>query len=246
MLKGKVALVTGASRGIGKAVAIKLAQAGATVIINYMGNAMRAEEVVEEINSFGGNSLKIQADVSNSEQVEKMIKNILERFPRIDILVNNAGITKDQLILRMKEEDFDNVISVNLKGVFLVSKAVSRQMFKQKSGKIVNITSIVGIIGNQGQANYVASKAGVIGLTKTMAKEFAARNINVNAIAPGFIETDMTQDLSDDLRDLMLKEIPLGYFGKPEDVANLVEFLVSEKAKYITGQVINIDGGMVM
>jgi len=246
MLRGKVALVTGASRGIGKAVAIKLAQAGATVIVNYMGNAMRADEVVEEINSFGGNSLKIQADVSNSEQVEKMIKNILDRFPRIDILVNNAGITKDQLILRMKEEDFDNVISVNLKGVFLVSKAVSRQMFKQKSGKIVNITSIVGIIGNQGQANYVASKAGVIGLTKTMAKEFAARNINVNAIAPGFIETDMTQDLSDDLRDLMLKEIPLGYFGKPEDVANLVEFLVSEKAKYITGQVINIDGGMVM
>jgi 3-oxoacyl-[acyl-carrier protein] reductase len=246
MLQGKVALVTGASRGIGRAIALELARQGAKVAVNYAGSEAKANEVVEEIKNMGGEAFAIQADVSNAEAVDQMVKAVLERFERIDILVNNAGITRDNLLMRMKEEEWDDVININLKGVFNCTKAVTRPMMKQRYGRIVNIASIVGISGNPGQANYVAAKAGVIGLTKTAARELASRNITVNAVAPGFITTDMTDRLSEELKAEMLKQIPLARFGEPEDVAKVVSFLVSDAASYMTGQTLHVDGGMVM
>ena len=246
MLQGKVALVTGASRGIGRAIALELARQGAKVAVNYAGNEAKANEVVEEIKNMGGEAFAIQADVSNAEAVDQMVKAVLERFERIDILVNNAGITRDNLLMRMKEEEWDDVINTNLKGVFNCTKAVTRPMMKQRYGRIVNIASIVGVSGNPGQANYVAAKAGVIGLTKTAARELASRNITVNAVAPGFITTDMTDRLSEELKAEMLKQIPLARFGEPEDVAKVVSFLVSDAASYMTGQTLHVDGGMVM
>jgi 3-oxoacyl-[acyl-carrier protein] reductase len=246
MLQGKVALVTGASRGIGRAIALELARQGAKVAVNYAGSEAKANEVVEEIKKMGQEAVAIQADVSSAEAVERMVKTVLEQFGRIDILVNNAGITRDNLLMRMKEEEWDQVINTNLKGVFHCIKAVTRPMMKQRYGRIVNIASIVGISGNPGQANYVAAKAGVIGLTKTAARELASRNITVNAIAPGFITTDMTESLSDELKAEMLKQIPLARFGEPEDVAKVAAFLVSDAASYMTGQTLHVDGGMVM
>lgn len=245
-LAGKVALVTGASRGIGKSIALELAKNGADVIVNYAGSVDRANEVVEEIKQLGRNAISIQCDVSNSDSVSEMMKTSLDTFGNIDILVNNAGITKDNLLMRMKENEWDDVINTNLKGVFLCTKAVTRPMMKQRKGRIINITSIVGVTGNPGQANYVAAKAGVIGFTKTTAKELAQRNITVNAIAPGFITTDMTDQLTDDVKNSMLTQIPLGQFGKPEDIANAVIFLASDESSYITGQTLHIDGGMYM
>jgi 3-oxoacyl-[acyl-carrier protein] reductase len=246
MLQGKVALVTGASRGIGRAIALELARQGAKVAVNYAGSEAKANEVVEEIKKMGQEAVAIQADVSSAEAVERMVKTVLEQFSRIDILVNNAGITRDNLLMRMKEEEWDQVINTNLKGVFHCIKAVTRPMMKQRYGRIVNIASIVGISGNPGQANYVAAKAGVIGLTKTAARELASRNITVNAVAPGFITTDMTDSLSDELKAEMLKQIPLARFGEPEDIAKVVAFLVSDAASYMTGQTLRVDGGMVM
>lgn len=246
MLTNKVALVTGGSRGIGRAIAIALAGKGAKVAVNYAGREDAANETVSMIQKNGGEAIAIQANVANYEEVERMVKRVIETFGSLDILVNNAGITRDNLILRMKEADWDDVINTNLKGVFNCTKAVMRQMMKQRSGRIINISSVVGVAGNAGQANYVAAKAGVIGLTKTTAKELASRNITVNAIAPGFIETEMTDQLSDDLKQEMLKQIPLGSFGQPEDVANVVAFLASDASRYITGQTIHVDGGMVM
>lgn len=246
MLQGKVALVTGASRGIGRAIALELARHGAKIAVNYAGSEAKAKEVVEEIEQMGGEAFMVQANVASSEAVEQMVKEVTERFGRIDILVNNAGITRDNLLMRMKEEEWDDVINTNLKGVFHCTKAVTRPMMKQRFGRIVNIASIVGVSGNPGQANYVAAKAGVIGFTKTAAKELASRNITVNAIAPGFITTDMTDRLSEDVRTEMLKQIPLARFGEPEDIAKVVSFLVSDAANYITGQTIHVDGGMVM
>lgn len=246
LLDGKVAIVTGGSRGIGRAVALKLANAGAKIVINYAGNINAAQETKDMIEAKDGNALIIQADVSNSAAVDAMIKQTLDTFGHIDILVNNAGITRDNLLMRMKEEDWDAVINTNLKGIFTCTKAVSRIMMKQKSGKIINMTSVVGIIGNAGQANYAAAKAGVIGFTKSMAKELASRNITVNAIAPGFINTDMTAVLPEQVKTDLAAKVPLGRLGMPEDVADCVLFLSSEAAKYITGQTINVDGGMVM
>ncbi len=245
-LDSKVALVTGASRGIGRAVAISLARIGATVVINYAGNQKAAEEVEKEIHSLGGKAILIQADVSKAEAVDGMIKSIVEQCGRIDILVNNAGITRDTLLMRMKESDWDDVINTNLKGIFLCTKAVSKIMMKQRAGKIVNMTSVVGLMGNAGQANYAAAKAGVIGFTKSMAKELAGRGINVNAVAPGFIATDMTATLSDQVKEDLSKAIPLSRLGEADDVAKAVMFLVSDYASYITGQTLNVDGGMVM
>lgn len=245
-LDSKVALVTGASRGIGRAVAISLARIGATVVINYAGNQKAAEEVEKEIHSLGGKAILIQADVSKAEAVDGMIKSIVEQCGRIDILVNNAGITRDTLLMRMKESDWDDVINTNLKGNFLCTKAVSKIMMKQRAGKIVNMTSVVGLMGNAGQANYAAAKAGVIGFTKSMAKELAGRGINVNAVAPGFIATDMTATLSDQVKEDLSKAIPLSRLGEADDVAKAVMFLVSDYASYITGQTLNVDGGMVM
>lgn len=246
MLTGKVALVTGASRGIGRAIAIHMAKNGADVVVNYAGNEAKANEVVDEIKALGREAFAIKADVSKQEEVNEMIKEVVTRFNRLDILVNNAGITKDNLLMRMKESEWDDVININLKGVFNCTKAVTRQMMKQRSGRIINIASIVGVAGNAGQANYVAAKAGVIGLTKTTAKELASRNITVNAVAPGFITTDMTDKLDENVREEMLKQIPLSRFGEPEDIANVVTFLASDQCSYMTGQTINIDGGMVM
>jgi len=246
MLNGKVALVTGASRGIGRAIAIHMAKNGADVVVNYAGNEAKANEVVDEIKALGREAFAVKADVSKQEEVNEMVKEVLTRFNRLDILVNNAGITKDNLIMRMKESEWDDVIDINLKGVFNCTKAVTRQMMKQRSGRIINVASVVGVAGNAGQANYVAAKAGVIGLTKTTAKELASRNITVNAIAPGFITTDMTDKLDENVREEMLKQIPLGRLGEPEDIANVVTFLASDQSSYMTGQTINIDGGMVM
>lgn len=246
MLQGKSALVTGASRGIGKAIALELAKQGANVAVNYAGSEAKAQAVVEEIEQIGVKSFKVQADVANESDVKDMMKDVITQFGSLDILVNNAGITRDNLLMRMKEEEFDQVINTNLKGVFTCTKAVTRQMMKQKSGKIINVSSIVGVSGNPGQANYVAAKAGVIGLTKSTAKELASRNIFVNAVAPGFIATDMTDDLTEEQREGMLAMIPLGKLGQAEDVAKVVRFLASEDSNYITGQTIHIDGGMVM
>lgn len=246
MLKGKVALVTGASRGIGSAIAKKLAAQGAAVIINFNGSRDRAEEVKKEIESFGGAASLYQWDVSNYKACEVSMQNIIKEYGQLDILVNNAGITRDGLLMKMSEEDFDSVIRTNLKGAFHTIRFASRQMIKQKSGRIINISSVVGVAGNAGQANYAAAKAGLIGLTKTTAKELASRGITVNAIAPGFISTDMTTGLSDKVKEAAAAQIPLGMFGRPEDVAAAAVFLASEDAGYITGQVLHVDGGMVM
>ena len=246
VLAGKVALVTGASRGIGRAIALQLAAEGAKVAINFAGNTAKAEEVKAEIESKGGETFLVQSNVASAEAVDDMVAKIVEKWDKIDILVNNAGITRDNLLMRMKETDFDEVISTNLKGVFNCTKAVSKLMAKQRSGRIVNMASIVGITGNAGQTNYAAAKAGIIGFSKSAAKELAARGVTVNVVAPGFIETDMTSVLSDNIKETMLKDIPLGRVGKPEDIANAVKFLVSDQAAYITGQVLRVDGGMSM
>jgi 3-oxoacyl-[acyl-carrier protein] reductase len=245
-LEGKAALVTGASRGIGREIALELARQGADVAVNYSGSEAKAHEVVEEIKALGRKAFAIQCNVADSESVSNMVKVTIENFGRLDILVNNAGITKDNLLMRMKEDEWDDVININLKGVFLCTKAVTRQMMKQRSGRIINISSIVGVSGNPGQANYVAAKSGVIGLTKTAAKELASRGITVNAVAPGFITTDMTDKLADDLKAEMLKQIPLAKLGEPQDVAKVVAFLASDDSRYMTGQTLHVDGGMVM
>lgn len=237
----KIAVVTGASRGIGKAIALELAKRGCFVVINYNGNEALAKEVKEEI----VNAQTYQCNVSDFEACGRFFKEIIKEYGRIDILVNNAGITKDGLLMRMSEADFDKVLDVNLKGTFNCIRQVLRPMLKQKSGRIINMSSVVGLYGNVGQANYAASKAGVIGLTKATAKEVASRGITVNAIAPGFIETDMTAVLSDEVKETMLNQIPMKCFGKPEDVAKAVGFLASEDARYITGQVLSVDGGFV-
>jgi 3-oxoacyl-[acyl-carrier protein] reductase len=245
-LEGKAALVTGASRGIGREIALELARRGANVAVNYAGSEAKANEVVDEIKKMGKDAFAIKCNVSNSEEVAAMVKETVDHFGKLDILVNNAGITRDNLLMRMKEDEWDDVINTNLKGVFLCTKAVTRQMMKQRSGKIINIASIVGVCGNPGQANYVAAKAGVIGLTKTSAKELAARNITVNALAPGFISTDMTDKLTEEIKAEMLKQIPLARFGDPKDIAKAAAFLASDDSAYITGQTLHIDGGMVM
>ena len=244
MLKNKVALVTGAGRGIGRAIAIALAKEGAEVIVNYNGSEERAKEVKQTIEENGGKASIYKCNVSDFEACEAMIKDVVKEYGNLDILVNNAGITKDGLIMKMKEEDFDSVLNVNLKGTFNTIRHSARQMLKQRSGKIINISSVSGILGNAGQANYAASKAGVIGLTKTMARELGSRGITVNAIAPGFVDTEMTEILSEELKENACKQIILGRFGKPEDIANTAVFLASDKADYITGQVISVDGGM--
>lgn len=246
LLQDKIAVVTGASRGIGRATAKALAREGAMVIVNYNGSKERADEVVSEIEKDGGKAKAIQCNVSDFEQAKEFFGGVVKEYGRIDILVNNAGITKDGLIMKMKEEDFDAVIETNLKGTFNTIRHTTRWMLKQKSGKIINISSVSGILGNAGQANYAASKAGVIGLTKTMARELASRGITVNAVAPGFVETDMTEVLPEAVKETSCKQIPLGRFGKPEEIANAVAFLASEEADYITGQVISVDGGMSM
>jgi 3-oxoacyl-[acyl-carrier protein] reductase len=246
MLKSKTAVITGASRGIGRAIALDLAEQGANIVVNYSGSEAKAYEVVEEIKQMGGNAIAVRANVANMEEVQAMMKESLEQFGSIDILVNNAGITRDNLLMRMKEDEWDDVININLKGVFNATKAVTRQMMKQRSGRIINIASIVGVSGNPGQANYVAAKAGVIGLTKTTARELASRHITVNAIAPGFITTDMTDKLTEEVKIEMLKQIPLARFGEAKDIASVVSFLASEKSAYITGQTLHVDGGMVM
>lgn len=246
MLTNKIAVVTGASRGIGRAVAKVLAKQGAMVMINYNGSEAKAEEVKKEIIDAGGQAQMMQCNVSEYDACEAFIKEIVDTYGRIDILVNNAGITKDRLMMRMSEHDFSDVIDVNLKGTFYCMKFASRQMMKQRSGRIINLSSVVGVCGNAGQVNYAASKAGVIGMTKSAAKELASRGITVNAIAPGFIETDMTKVLSDKVKEELSKQIPLGYLGQSEDVAQAVAFLASDGAKYITGQVLHVDGGMAM
>ena len=244
MLNDSVAIVTGSGRGIGRAIALELAVAGAKVVINYAGRSDKAEETVELIREAGGESLAVQADVSLAEDVDRLIQTTLDHFGKINILVNNAGITRDSLLLRMKEADWDAVLATNLKGVFLCTKAVSKGMLKQRSGVIVNISSVVGLSGNAGQANYAAAKAGVVGFSKSIAKEFAPRGIRVNVVAPGYIITDMTETLSEGVQSEILRAIPLGSLGKPEDVAKMVRFLVSPEASYITGQTFSVDGGM--
>lgn len=243
-LSGQVAIVTGASRGIGRAIALALATEGAKVVVNYASSSTAAEELTAEIIAAGGEAIALGADVSQAPQVDKLIDDTMKKWGRVDILVNNAGITRDTLLLRMKPEDWQSVIDLNLTGVFLCTRSVSKIMLKQKSGRIISITSVAGQMGNPGQANYSAAKAGVIGFTKTVAKELASRGITVNAVAPGFITTDMTKDLkSEDI----LKYIPLGRYGKPEEIAGMVKFLAADAAaSYITGQVFNVDGGMVM
>ena len=246
LLEGKVALVTGGSRGIGRAIAIRLAQEGAKVAVNYAGNQAAAEEVKSIIEAQGGTALLVQTNVADSVAAAEMVARVHAELGGLDILVNNAGITRDTLLVRMKDEDFDAVISTNLKGIYACTKAAAKFMTKQRSGRIVNLSSVVGEIGNVGQTNYAAAKAGVIGFSKAAAKELAPRGITVNVIAPGFIDTDMTAVLKDCIREKLVESIPLGALGKPEHVADAVLFLVSEAASYITGQTLNVDGGMVM
>lgn len=246
LLDGKTALVTGASRGIGRAIALCLAAEGARVAINYAGNVKAAEEVKASVEAAGGTAILCQADIADSAAVETMVADVVKEFGAIDILVNNAGITRDTLLMRMKDEDFAKVLDTNLKGVFYCTKAVSKLMMKKRSGRIINMASVVGLVGNAGQTNYAAAKAGVIGFSKSAAKELASRGITVNVVAPGFIGTDMTAGLPESVKEKMLTDIPLGRMGEPEDVANAVLFLASDQASYITGQVVNVDGGMVM
>lgn len=246
MADKKIAVVTGASRGIGRAIALELARTGAFVVINYNGSKEKAEEVQAQIVAEGGESIIWQCNVADYKACEDFFAQVIKTYGRVDILVNNAGITKDGLLMRMSEEDFDKVIHVNLKGTFNCIRQVSRQMLKQRSGRIINMASVVGICGNAGQANYAASKAGVIGLTKSAAKELASRGVTVNAIAPGFIETDMTDVLSERVKENTAKMIPMGSFGKPEDIAKTAAFLASDGARYITGQILSVDGGMSM
>lgn len=243
-LKGKTALVTGGSRGIGKAIALELAAQGANLVVNYTRNADMAEAVVKEAEALGVKALAIQADVAKADDAERMVDQAVATFGQIDLLINNAGITRDTLLIRMKEEDWDDVLQINLKGAFLMTKLVGKAMLKKKTGRIVNITSVVGVMGNAGQANYAASKAGLIGLTKSAAKEFASRGITVNAVAPGFIRTDMTDALTEDMKAKYAEAIPLGAMGEAEDIARTVAFLCSEGARYITGQVLLVDGGL--
>ena len=244
-LNDKVAIVTGASRGIGKAIAIQLAKCGSKLVL-VSRNAEALDSVKESINSQGGNAVAMSGDISSLNSFAEIITNTVSKWERIDILVNNAGTTHDNIIMRMKEEDWDHVLNVNLKGCFNGIKAVSRPMIKNKNGRIINITSVIGQIGNAGQSNYAASKAGIIGLTKSIAKELGSRNITVNAVSPGYISTDMTDKLDEELKEKMKSSIPLGRLGTPQDVANLVCFLASDEAEYITGQTFNVDGGMVM
>lgn len=246
MLTGKVALVTGASRGIGKEIALTLAANGATVIVNYNGSRERAEEVVKEIEAAGGKAEAIQCNVADFQESEEMVKNVLGTYKKVDILVNNAGITRDGLVMRMSEEDYDAVLDTNLKGTFNMIRHLSRSFLKQRSGKIINLSSVSGVMGNAGQANYSASKAGVIGLTKSVARELASRGICVNAIAPGFIDTEMTQAMPEEAQNGLKQMIPLGRMGEAAEVAKLVLFLAGNDSNYITGQVISIDGGMTM
>lgn len=245
-LNGKIALITGASRGIGAAITLKLASLGCDVAINYAGNTQKAEETLEAAKSYGVNAKIYQANVANYEEVEAMTKQVIKDFGHLDIIINNAGITADNLMMRMDQDSFDSVIDVNLKGTWNVCKSITRPILKQRSGVIINLSSVVGMNGNVGQANYAASKAGVIGLTKSLAKEFASRNIRVNAVAPGYIKSDMTAKLSEDITTKVLENIPLGQLGEVEDIANAVAFLVSDEARYITGQVLVVDGGMVI
>lgn len=245
-LNESVAIVTGAARGLGRAIALELAAAGAKVVVNYAGSHEKAQEVVQMIAAAGGEAIAVQADVSQAEDVERLLKATLDKYGKVDILVNNAGIARDNLLLRMKEGDWDAVLATNLKGVFLCTKAVSKGMLKQRSGVIINISSVVGLSGNAGQANYAAAKAGVIGFSKSMAKELASRGIRVNAVAPGYISTDMTAILPETAKTEILAKIPLGHVGEPQDVAKAVLFLVSPAASYITGQTLCVDGGMEM
>lgn len=244
MLKNKIAVVTGASRGIGREIAKTLAAKGAAVIVNYNGSAAKAQEVVDEITAAGGQAEAVQCNVSDFQAAGELMDYVVKQYGRVDILVNNAGITRDNLLMKMSEEDFDAVINTNLKGAFNCIKSISRQMLKQKGGRIINISSVSGVMGNAGQANYSASKAGVIGLTKAVARELATRGITCNAVAPGFIETEMTAVLSDGVKETVTGQIPMKKFGKTSDVANLAAFLASDEAGYITGQVICVDGGM--
>ncbi|HDK7744401.1 TPA: 3-oxoacyl-[acyl-carrier-protein] reductase [Staphylococcus aureus] len=242
----KSALVTGASRGIGRSIALQLAEEGFNVAVNYAGSKEKAEAVVEEIKAKGVDSFAIQVNVADADEVKAMIKEVVSQFGSLDVLVNNAGITRDNLLMRMKEQEWDDVIDTNLKGVFNCIQKATPQMLRQRSGAIINLSSVVGAVGNPGQANYVATKAGVIGLTKSAARELASRGITVNAVAPGFIVSDMTDALSDELKEQMLTQIPLARFGQDTDIANTVAFLASDKAKYITGQTIHVNGGMYM
>lgn len=246
MLKGKNVIVTGATRGIGREIALTLAQNGANIAMNYRNLNSEVEDLINEIKNFGVDVLAIKCDVSITDEVDNFVKEVKAHYNTIDVLVNNAGITKDGLIIRMKEEDFDDVLNVNLKGTFNTTKSVSSIMVRQKYGKIINISSVVGIAGNAGQCNYAASKAGVIGFSKSVARELASRNINVNVVAPGYINTDMTKNLPDKIKEEIIKSIPMKKIGDPKEVANLVLFLSSNLSDYITGQVINVDGGMVM
>lgn len=246
MLENKVALVTGAGRGIGRAIALRLAAEGAFVIVNYNGSRQKAQEAVEEIEKLGGKGTAYQCDISDNAACEAMIKDVIREYGHLDILVNNAGITRDNLVMKMSDEEFDAVYETNLKGVFHTIHHASRQFLKQRSGRIINISSVSGIMGNAGQANYSAAKAGVIGLTKSVARELASRGITVNAVAPGMIETDMTQVLPESVKEQMLNQIPLNRIGKPDEIAAAVAFLASDEAAYITGQVIAVDGGMTM
>ena len=245
-LAGKVALITGASRGIGQAVALEMARAGADIAVNYSGSEAAAQATVDQVKALGRKAILVKANVADADEVAAMVEAVQAEFGHIDILVNNAGITRDTLLMRMKDSDWDDVININLKGVYLVTKAVSKLMMKQRSGRIINMSSVVGVTGNAGQANYSASKAGVIGFTKTCAKELASRGILVNAIAPGFIHTDMTDVLPDKVKEATLAAIPLHRMAEPKEVASVAVFLASEYASYITGQVLNVDGGMVM
>ena len=245
-LTDRVALVTGGSRGIGRAISIALAASGATVVVNYRGNAAAADETVAAINAAGGKAIAIQADVANGDDVKRLFSEVTSAYGRLDILVNNAGITRDTLMMRMKDEDWDAVLDTNLKSQFLTTRAAISTMVRARYGRIINITSVVGLMGNAGQANYAAAKAGIIGFTKSVAREIGSRSITVNAVAPGFIDTELTAVLNDDMREALKKQIPLGRLGSPEDVAGVVTFLASDQAAYITGQTFNCDGGMVM